>query len=145
MQLFIFMPKVNMGTLTNTQKTNQESLPSQFVICRNLWSRPWRHKLSPITLKTRSGICLCACISVTKYINDVPRKPSWNGPMSMWTCLLYLGVYPRALLTSIWEVVFWTVTNFDSHKLRQIMNPCRRNLWSVAICSPCCAVVNSVQ
>ena len=31
--------------------TIQESLPSQFVICRNLWSRPWRHKLSQITLK----------------------------------------------------------------------------------------------
>ena len=34
--------------------TIQESLPSQFVICRNLWSRPWRHKMSPITLKTCS-------------------------------------------------------------------------------------------
>ena len=30
------------------------TLPSQFVICRNLWSKPWRHKLSPITLKTCS-------------------------------------------------------------------------------------------
>ena len=34
--------------------TIQESLSSQFVICRSLWSRPWRHKLSPITLKTCS-------------------------------------------------------------------------------------------
>ena len=32
--------------------TIQESLPSHFVICRILWSWPWRHKLSPITLKT---------------------------------------------------------------------------------------------
>ena len=31
--------------------TNQESLPSQFVICRNLWSSPCRGKLSPIALK----------------------------------------------------------------------------------------------
>ena len=31
------------------------TLPSQFVICRNLWSKPWRHKLSPITPKTCSG------------------------------------------------------------------------------------------
>ena len=30
------------------------TLPSQFVICRNLWSRPWRRKLSPTTLKTCS-------------------------------------------------------------------------------------------
>ena len=35
--------------------TNQVSLPSQFVICRNLWSRPRRGILSPITLKTCSG------------------------------------------------------------------------------------------
>ena len=34
--------------------TIQESLPSQFVICSNLWSRRWRHKLSPITPKTCS-------------------------------------------------------------------------------------------
>ena len=33
----------------------QESLPSHFVICRILWSWPWRPKLSPITLKTCSG------------------------------------------------------------------------------------------
>ena len=32
--------------------TIQESFPSHFVICRILWSWPWRHKLSPITLKT---------------------------------------------------------------------------------------------
>ena len=31
--------------------TIQESLPSHFVICRILWLWPWRHKLSPITLK----------------------------------------------------------------------------------------------
>ena len=35
--------------------TIQESFPSHFVICRILWSWPWRHKLSPITLKTCSG------------------------------------------------------------------------------------------
>ena len=42
----------------NRQKLRQSqiaTLPSQFVICRNLWSKPWRHKLSPITLKTCSG------------------------------------------------------------------------------------------
>ena len=48
----------------------------------------------------------------------------------MWICFLNLGVYPRLLLISIWEVVFWTVSNCDSHKLRHY----RRNLWFVAIC-----------
>ena len=85
--------------------TIQESLPSHFVICRILWSWPWRHKLSPITLKTCSGclgeypcslltwipkvsflpilalfhcyICLCVCISVIKPIIDLQRKPYW--------------------------------------------------------------------
>ena len=85
--------------------TIEESLPSHFVICRILWSWPWRHKLSPITLKTCSGylgeypcsllawiwkvpflpilglfhcyICLCVCISVIKPIIDLQRKPYW--------------------------------------------------------------------
>ena len=81
--------------------TMQESLPSHFVICRILWSWPWRHKMSPITLKTCSGylgeypcslltwiwkvsflpilalfrcyICLCVFISVIKPIIDLQR------------------------------------------------------------------------
>ena len=105
--------------------TIQESLPSHFVICRILWSWPWRHTLSPITLKTCSGylgenpgslltsiwkvaflpilvlfhwyICLCVCLSVIKLIIDVPRKPCWKGPILMWTCFLQLGVHPRLL------------------------------------------------
>ena len=77
-----------------------------------------------------SGVSVCVCSSFMTPINDVPRVLPWNGPISMWTCFLYLGVYHRALLT----VVFWTVTNCDSHKLRQTRNPCRRNLWFVAIC-----------
>ena len=87
------------------------TLPSQFVICRNLWSKPWRQKLGPITLNTCSGylgeypgslltliwkvvflpilvlfhwfICLCVCISVIKLIIVVPRKPYWKGPILM--------------------------------------------------------------
>ena len=85
--------------------TIQESLPSHFVICRILWSWPWRHTLSPITLKTCSGylgeypgslltwiwkvsflpilalfhcyISLCVCMSVIKPIIDLQRKPYW--------------------------------------------------------------------
>ena len=85
--------------------TIQESLPSHFVICRILWSWPWRHKQSPITLKTCSGylgeypcslltwiwkvsflpilalfhcyISLCVCISVIKPIIDLQKKPYW--------------------------------------------------------------------
>ena len=153
--------------------TIQESLPSQFVICRNLWSRPKCGILIPIILKTCSGylgeypgslltwiwkvvflpilvffhwfICLCVCTSVMKLIIVVPRKPSWKGPILMWLCFLNLGVYPRLLLISIWEVVFRTVTNCNSHNLWQIRYPCRRTFWFVAICDQERAVANSVQ
>ena len=139
--------------------TIQESLLSHFVICRILWWWPWRHKLSPITLKTCSGylgeypcslltwiwkvsflpilalfhcyICLCVCVSVIKPIIDLQRKPYWYCLTSMCTCFLYWGVYPLALRTWIWEVAIWTITKCDSHKLRQFRNPCRRILWFV--------------
>ena len=71
---------------------------------------------------------LYACVSITLSINNVPRKPSGKGSMSMWTYFMYLGVYRRALLTSIWGVVFTTLTNCDSHKLWQIRKLHRRNL-----------------
>ena len=60
-------------------------------------------------------------------------KPSWKDPMLMWICFLHLG-YPRVTIKSVWQVVFWTVTICDSHKLRQFRKSCRRNFWFVAIC-----------
>ena len=164
---------INLGSgVLNRHKLRQSqiaTLPSQFVICRNLWSKPWRHQLSPITLKTCSGylgeypcslltwiwkvvflpilvlfhwfICWCVCISVIKLIIVVLRKSSWKSPNLMWICFLNLGVNPRLLLISIWEVVFWTVTNCDSHKLRHY----RRNLWFVAICEQSRDGANWVQ
>ena len=151
-----------------TNAENLLTLICDFVAISDL--RPWRGKLSPKTLKTCSmflwvypcsllkwirefeffshfGVILLVytwsvCISVIKSIKDIPKKPSSKGPMSMWTCFRYLGVSPRALLISIWEVVFWTVTNCDSHKLRQIRKLCRHNLWFVAICDQGHAVVN---
>ena len=122
--------------------TIQESLPSQFVICRNLWSRPWRHKLSPITLKACYGylreypdslltwiwkvaylpvlvlfqwyICLCVCISAIKPMLDVPRKPSWKGPIlnvNMFSALreYTLGYYEIYLRSCV----------LNRHKLRE--------------------------
>ena len=94
--------------ILNRHKLRQSqiaTLSSQFVICRNLWSRPWRGILIPITLKTCSGylgeypcslltwipkvsflpilalfhcyICLCVCISVIHAIIDLQRRPYW--------------------------------------------------------------------
>ena len=154
---------LNRRKLRQSQITTiQESLSSHFVICRILWSWPWRHKLSPITLKRCSGylgeypcslliwiwkvsflpilalfhccIWLCVCISVIKPIIDLQRKRYSYCPTSMCTCFLHWGLYPLALRTLIWEVAFWTVTKCDSHKLRQFRNPCRRILWFVAFC-----------
>ena len=92
-----------------------------------------------------SLVHLFVCKSVIMTINDIPRKLSWKGLLSMWTCFLYLGVHHRALLASICEVVFWTVTICDSHRLRQVRNYYRRNLWFVAIRDQDCAVANSVK
>ena len=44
-------------------------------------------------------------------------------------------------MKTIWEVVFWTVTNCNSHKLRHY----RRNLWFVAICDQGRDGTNGVQ
>ena len=48
---------------------------------------------------------------------------------------------PSVTMKSIWEHVFWTVTNCDSHKLRHY----RRNLWFVAICDQGRDGTNGVQ
>ena len=45
---------------------------------------------------------------------------------------------PSVTMKSIWEVVFWTVTNCDSHKLRQFRNP------AVAICDLSQFVIKAV-
>ena len=55
--------------------TIEESLPSHFVICRILWSWLWRHKLSPITLKTCSGYLVEYPCSLLTWIWKVPFLP----------------------------------------------------------------------
>ena len=146
--------------------TIQESLPSHFVICRILWSWPWRHKLSPITLKTCSGylgeypgsvftwiwkvvflpilvlfhwyIYLCVCLSVIKLIIDVPRKPSWKGPILMWTCFLHLGVHPRLL---------WNLSEqlcFEPSQIATVTNCDNSGIPAVAICDLSQFVIKAV-
>ena len=146
--------------------TIQESLPSHFVICRILWSWPWRHKLSPITLKTCSGylgeypdslltwkckvvfllmlvlfhryICLCVCLSVTKLIIDVPRKSSWKGPILMWKCVLHLGVHPRLL---------WNLSDqlcFEPSQNATVTNCDNSGILAVAICDLSQFVIKAV-
>ena len=46
----------------------------------------------------------------------------------------YKAAHNRCTQETFLKVVFWTATNCDSHKFRQFRNPCRRNLWFVAIC-----------
>ena len=137
---------INLSCVLNRHKLRQSqiaTLLSQFVICRKLWSKPWRHKLSPITLITCSGylgeypgwlltllwkvvffffilvlfhwyiLFMCMPISYKAYTRCT-QEIAWKGPILMWICFLNLGVYPRLILISIWEVVFWTVTNCDT-------------------------------
>ena len=67
------------------------------------------------------------------------RKPSWNCSMCIWTCFLYLGVYPRVLLISIVGVVFWTVTNWT------ITNYDKLGIYAVAICDLLQFVIKAVM
>ena len=62
--------------------TNQVSLPSQFVICRNLWSRACRGKFSPITLK------MCSA-----YLGEYP--------CSLWTGIWEVVFWPISVLFAI--------------------------------------------
>ena len=145
--------------ILNCHKLRQSqiaTLSSQFVICCNLWSRPWRDILTPITLKTCYGylgeypcslltwiwkvsylpilvlfhwyICWSVCISVIKLIIDVPRKPSWKGPKLMWTCLLNLGVYPRLLLNLSEKFCF------EPSQIATVTNCDNSGIPAVAIC-----------
>ena len=68
--------------ILNRHKLRQSqiaTLPSQFVICRNLWSKPWRRKLSPTTLKTCS-------VYLAEY------------PCSLLTCIWKLTFLPILVL-----------------------------------------------
>ena len=57
-------------------------LPSQFVICRNLWSRACRDKFSPITLK------MCSA-----YLGEYP--------CSLWTGIWEAVFWPISVLFAI--------------------------------------------
>ena len=85
----------------------------------SLLTKIWKVAVLPILVLFHWYICLCVCISVIKPITDVQRKPSWKGPMLMWTSFLHLEVYLLAQLTSIWKLHFEpsqiaTVTNCDT-------------------------------
>ena len=67
--------------------TKQESLLSQFVICRNLWPRPCRGKFSPITLK------MCSV-----YLGEYP--------CSLLTGIWEIEIWPISVLFAICIVVY---------------------------------------
>ena len=72
--------------ILNRHKLRQSqiaTLSSQFVICRNLWSRPWRGILTPITLITCSG-----------YLGEYPCSHlTWIWKVSYLTILLLFQWY----------------------------------------------------
>ena len=91
--------------------TIQESLPSHFVIC---------------------------CISWSWLIIDVPRKPSWKGPILMWTCFLHLGVHPRLL---------WNLSEqlcFEPSQIATVTNCDNSGIPAVAICDLSQFVIKAV-
>ena len=72
--------------------------PPQFVICRNLWSRPWRGKLIPITLKTCSV-----------YLGEYPCSLlKWIGKIAL---LLILVLFH-------WYICLYVYISYNAHKWR---------------------------
>ena len=65
--------------ILNRHKLRQSqiaTLSSQFVICCNLWPRPWRGILTPITLKTCSGYLGEYPCSLSTWIWKVSYLPT---------------------------------------------------------------------
>ena len=133
--------------ILNRHKLRQSqiaTLPSQFVICRNLLSKPWQRKLSPTTRKTCSGylgeypgslltwiwkvvffshfgvislvyMFICRFIS-NKAHNRCTQETFLKGSDVDVNMFSALRSIPSVSMKSIWEVVFGTVTNCNSHK-----------------------------
>ena len=81
-----------------------------------------------------SLVYLFVCIYISnKAHNRCTQETILNGSDFDENMFSALRSIPSVIMKSIWEVVFWTVTNCDSHKLRQFRKPCCRNLWFVAI------------
>ena len=83
-------------------------------------------------------ICLCVCISVIQPIIDVPRKPSWKGPIWMYTCFLHLGLYPR-LLCNLSEKLC-----FEPSQIATVTNCDNSEILAVAICGLSQFVIKAV-
>ena len=81
-----------------------------------------------------SLVCMCLCMFISYKSHNRCTQETLKGSDVDVNMFSELRSMPPVTMKSIWEVVFWTVTNCDSHKLRQFRNPCRRNLWFVAIC-----------
>ena len=84
---------------------------------------------------THFGVISLVYLFVCMYIsykahNRCTQETFFKGPDFDVMMFNALRSIPSVTMKSIWEVVFWTVTNCDSHKLRHY----RRNLWFVAIC-----------
>ena len=112
--------------------------------CRNLWSRPWRGKLSPIRPKTCSVylaeypcslltwiwkiaflpilvlfhryICLCVCISVILSINDVHRETFLKGSDVYANVFSVLRGIPSGTIHTNLRSCTLKLTNCDNHK-----------------------------
>ena len=86
-----------------------------------------------------SLVYMFLCIlSVIKLLIDVPRKPSWKGPILMWTCFLHLGVHPRLL---------WNLSEqlcFEPSQIATVTNCDNSGIPAVAICDLSQFVIKAV-
>ena len=86
-----------------------------------------------------NGIYLPGMYMNYQYQQKVPSKHSRKAGLSASACFRYLGVFPHAILSLIQKVVFWTLTNYDSHKFRQSTKGCVikwvQSHWKRALCT----------
>ena len=77
-------------------------------------------------------------VYVYQLIIDVPRKPSWKGPILMWACFLHLGVHPRLL---------WNLSEqlcFEPSQIATVTNCDNSGIPAVAICDLSQFVIKAV-
>ena len=85
-----------------------------------------------------SVVYLFVCISVIMPIIDVPSKPSWKEPMSMWTCFLCLGVCPPLL---------WNLSKklcFEPSQIATVTNCGNSGIPAIALCDLSQSVIKTV-
>ena len=103
----------------------------------HVWHENEKFNFCPLWCYFTGIYFMCMSISY-KLIIDVPRKPSWKGPILMWTCFRHLGVHPRLL---------WNLSEqlcFEPSQIATVTNCDNSRILAVAICDLSQFVIKAV-